>query len=184
MGDPNDLAAFLAEAWQHLEQGVADATSPARFPTFATTAPDGTPQARTVVLRGANPSEARVEVQTDTATDKITALRATPLAALHIWLPKVDVQIRLVAEVDILMGPSVEAQWSRVPVGARVSYGTEPIPGTPIPQVYDYKHTSARNRFAVLECRLKKIDLVHLGARHRRAIYLRDDDWRGTWVAP
>ena len=45
MSDPNDLAAFLDEAWQHLGRGVADAKSPARYPTFATTSPDGWPEA-------------------------------------------------------------------------------------------------------------------------------------------
>ena len=184
MTDPNDLAAFLAQAWQHLGTGVADANSPARFPTFATTAPDGTPQARTVALRGANPRGATVEVHTDTETDKITALRASPQAALHFWLPEADVQIRLTAEVDILTGPGLDAQWERVPPASRVSYGTQPAPGTPIQHVYAYEKPPERARFAVLHCRVQKIDLVHLGTRHRRALYQRNDGWTGTWVAP
>jgi hypothetical protein len=31
---------------------------------------------------------------------------------------------------------------------------------------------------------LLEIDLVHLGARHRRAGFVRTDDWAGTWMAP
>jgi pyridoxamine 5'-phosphate oxidase len=54
MSDPNDLQAFLDEAWQHLAHGVADSKSPARYPTFATVSADGIPQARTVALRGAS----------------------------------------------------------------------------------------------------------------------------------
>lgn len=184
MSDPNDLTAFLTEAWQHLGRGVADSKSPARYPTFATTAPDGTPEARTVALRGARQSDATVEVHTDIETDKITALRAHPIAALHIWLPRANLQIRLTGEVDILTGDDVEDQWQKVPPASRVSYGTMPIPGTPIDHVYAYEKPSERSRFAVLNCHLKHIDLVHLDTRHRRAMYRSSDGWAGTWVAP
>ena len=64
MGDPNDLHALLDEAWRHLTRGVADSRSPARYPTFATVAPDGTPEARTVSLRGASRSQSVLEVHT------------------------------------------------------------------------------------------------------------------------
>ncbi|KIN60357.1 Pyridoxamine 5'-phosphate oxidase-related, FMN-binding [Sulfitobacter noctilucae] len=184
MSDPNDLRAFLKEAWQHLGRGVTDSRSPARYPTFATTDSNGTPQARTVALRGASQSGATVEVHTDTQTDKIASLRQTPLAALHIWLPKADLQIRLTAEVEILTGDAVEDAWAKVPEGSRVSYGTEPAPGTPIDHVYAYEKPSKRSRFAVLVCHLTHMDLVHLGERHRRAVFTKDDGWQGSWVAP
>lgn len=184
MSDPNDLAAFLDEAWQHLARGVADAKSPARYPTFATTSPDGWPEARTVAMRAAIRTEGFVEVHTDIETPKITALRHSPRASLHIWLPRADVQIRLQAQVEILTGPGIDDDWARVPVGSRVSYGTQPIPGTPISSVYDYEKPALRDRFAVLRCHLVDIDLVHLGAQHRRAVYRADTNWQGTWVAP
>ena len=38
--------------------------------------------------------------------------------------------------------------------------------------------------FAVLGCNLLEIDLVHLGARHRRAEFIRENEWAGTWLAP
>jgi pyridoxamine 5'-phosphate oxidase len=74
MSDPNDLAAFLEAAWQNLRRGVADSRSPARYPTFATVSPKGLPEARTVALRRASPSEAIVEVHTDIATPKVQAV--------------------------------------------------------------------------------------------------------------
>lgn len=184
MSDPNDLGAFLDEAWQHLTRGVADSRSPARYPVFATVAPDGTPEARTVALRGASQSEGSVEVHTDIVTDKVTALRANPRAALHIWLPKADLQIRLSTQVRILTGDAVQAAWEKVPEGSRVSYGTLPDPGMPIDHVYAYEKPARRERFAVLACRVMLIDLVHLGERHRRGVFRRDDGWKGTWVAP
>lgn len=57
MSDPNDLRAFLDEAWHHLSCGVADSQSPARHPTLITDSPGAKPQARTVALQAANRSE-------------------------------------------------------------------------------------------------------------------------------
>ncbi|EEB86028.1 pyridoxamine 5'-phosphate oxidase family protein [Roseobacter sp. GAI101] len=184
MSDAGDLRAFLAEAWQHLERGVADSRSPARFPTFVTVSPEGKPQARTVALRAASRHDGVLEVHTDIATPKVTALGQNPHAALHVWLPDADLQIRLVATVEVLTGPTVAAQWAKVPVASRVSYGTEPVPGCPIPDVYAYEKPANRTRFAVLRCSVEEMDLVHLGSRHRRAVFGAGDAWAGTWVAP
>lgn len=184
MSDPNDLRAFLDEAWQHLTQGVADSKAPARYPTFATVSPDGKPEARTVALRGAMRSAGIVEVHTDIATAKVTALQMHPYAAFHIWAPRADLQIRLSTCVEILTGPQIDPQWAKVPPASRVSYGTAPAPGTPITDVYAYDKPAERARFAVLRCTLLEIDLVHLGAQHRRAAFVREDEWQGTWVAP
>jgi len=184
MSDPNDLAAFLASAWQHLRRGVADSRSPARYPVFATTAADGTPEARTVALRHADQDSAILEVHTDINTPKVAALRANQRAAFHVWLPKADLQIRATASVEIVTGPEVDAAWDKVPAASRVSYGTEPDPGLPIAHVYAYEKPPLRARFAVLRCGVEHIDLVELGARHRRAGYQRSDGWAGTWLAP
>ncbi|MEM7520861.1 MAG: pyridoxamine 5'-phosphate oxidase family protein [Pseudomonadota bacterium] len=184
MSDPNDLAAFLTEGWQHISRGVADRHAPARHPTFATVSPQGKPEARTVVLRKAQRSEDVLEVQTDTRTPKIAALRANPFATLHVWVPRSDLQLRLNGAVEILTGEAVAEDWKKVPEASRVSYGTMPAPGTPIASVYAYEKPPNADRFAVLRVHLTDIDLVHLGAQHRRAFFARDDGWQGTWVAP
>lgn len=184
MSDPNDLQAFLNEAWQHLLNGVADSTSPARYPTFCTVSPEGTPEARIVALRGAVQASGLLEIHTDSATAKVAALRQTPVAAFLIWLPEADMQIRLTTSVEIATGAGVEAQWRKVPAASRVSYGTLPVPGTPIANVFDYAKPADRAKFAVLNCTVTGIDLVHLGARHRRASFSAVDGWAGTWLAP
>jgi hypothetical protein len=83
-----------------------------------------------------------------------------------------------------LTGDVVEDAWSKVPAASRVSYGTAPDPGTPIDSVYAYQKPALRNRFAILRCHIDHIDLVELSTQHRRAEYLRTDNWRGTWLAP
>lgn len=184
MSDPGDLAAFLEEGWQHLHRGVADARSPARYPTFATVSPRGVPEARTVALRGASQSRAQLEIHTDTQTAKVDALRHNPLAAFHFWIPRADLQIRATGRVTIETGITVEDKWKQVPEASRVSYGTEPAPGTPIPHVHAYQKPPRRDRFAVLTSDLVEIDLVHLGTPHRRARFVAADGWEGVWVAP
>ncbi|WP_299551197.1 pyridoxamine 5'-phosphate oxidase family protein [uncultured Tateyamaria sp.] len=184
MSDLGNLAAFLDEGWRHLQQGVADSQSPARYPTFATVSPEGLPEARTVALRHAAQAEAVVEVHTDILTPKVKALKASPRAAIHVWIPRSQVQIRLTTTAEILTGKAAEDAWVQVPPTSRVSYGTMPDPGTPIKEVFGYKKPPVRDRFAVLHCRVDHIDLVHLGERHRRAEYVRSDGWRGTWLAP
>ena len=184
MSDPGDLSAFLAEAWQHLRRGAADAKSPARYPVFATVSPTGVPEARTVALRRADAGAALLEVHTDIETPKVAALRANPVAALHVWLPRARLQIRVTARVEILTGADVEQAWAQVPPASRVSYGTEPLPGQPIASVHAYEKPPNKDRFAVLRCHASEIDLVHLDTVHRRAGYARSDDWHGRWLAP
>ncbi len=181
MSDPGDL---LAQAWQHLARGVADRRAPARHPVLATVSPDGLPEARMVVLRAASESAGTLEIHSDSETPKVAALRARPVAALHVWVPKARLQIRMSAEVEILTGAQVMAQWEKVPCAARVSYGTEPAPGKPIAQAHDYAQPGDPARFAVLHCILSRMDLLQLDTPHRRAVYCRQDLWQGTWVAP
>ncbi|MCH2164474.1 MAG: pyridoxamine 5'-phosphate oxidase family protein [Marinovum sp.] len=184
MSDPGDLAVFWDDAWQRLRRGVVDRRAAARTISFATVSPTGWPEVRTVVLRAADISNAMLEVHSDSETAKVAALKTTPRAALHVWDPKADLQIRASGEVRLLSGPKVAAQWAQVPDVARVSYGTDPAPGTPIESVYSYEKPANPDRFVVLQCHLTEVDLVHLGERHRRARYVRADGWQGIWCAP
>ncbi|MDP5362105.1 MAG: pyridoxamine 5'-phosphate oxidase family protein [Paracoccaceae bacterium] len=172
------------KVWSTLGRGVADAKHPARRPTFATVSPDGWPEARTVVLRSADPDSAQVTVHTDLFSDKIESLRATPRAALHIWDAKQDLQIRLQAEVAILSGPQTRALWDKIPDHAQQSYGVTPPPGTPIDAALAYNKDPDPETFAILECRVTHIDAVHLGTDHRRIRFSRLGHWHGQWLSP
>ncbi|MEM8537783.1 MAG: pyridoxamine 5'-phosphate oxidase family protein [Pseudomonadota bacterium] len=184
MSDPSDLGAFLDSAWQRLSRGGAYRRAPARHPGFATVSPDGLPQVRTVVLRAADRAASVLEVHTDTQSAKFVALRETPWAELHVWDARARLQLRLLSVVEIITGPDVDKHWESVPESARVSYGTEPAPGSEIAHVYDYEKPPNRDRFAVLRCQLQSMDLVHLDDRHRRAVFRREDGWQGAWLAP
>lgn len=184
MSDPNDLAAFLDLGWQRLTRGVADRRSAARHPAFATVSPDGLPEARTVVLRGANRTDGTLEVHTDGGSDKIASLRSTPNAQLMIWDEKAKLQIRLSTTVEIDQGASVADRWQNVPDGSRMAYGATPAPGTPIPHAHAYEKLASREWFTVMTCRIDSIELMQLVDPHRRAVYKAENDWIGAWIVP
>lgn len=184
MTDPNDLAAFLDLSWQRLTRGVADRRAASRHPVFATVSPDGAPEARTVVLRGASRSAGTVEVHTDGGSAKVRSLRANPQAQLMIWDEKAKLQIRLSTQVTILQGAEVADRWQSVPEGSRIAYGASPTPGTPIPEAHAYTKLSSGDWFTVLICRIESIELMQLVEPHRRAVFLADSGWQGTWCVP
>lgn len=178
------LEGLHGRVWQTLGRGLADRRSAARHPTFATVSPDGWPEARTVVLRAVDAERRTLDVHTDILSAKVDSLREYPRAAFHIWDEKQKLQLRLEAEVEILSGDAVADLWAKVPDPSRQAYGTDPAPGTPIDDALAYSKPADPAAFAVLRCQVIAIDVVHLGADHRRACFTRDSDWVGEWLAP
>ena len=178
------LAGLRAQVWQMLGRGVSDRHDPARHIALATTAPDGAPQVRTVVLRAVDATAATLDIHTDLRSAKVRALRALPLAEALVWDPRAHLQARLSGEVTILAGPAAAALWAGVPLAARPVYGAEPPPGTPITESLAYATTDGTAAFAVLRLTLARIDVLHLGDRHRRAAFLREGGWQGQWLSP
>ena len=180
----NNLAQFLDHGWSCINRSVADTKSPGRYPTLATVSEDLLPETRTVVLRKANRSTSILEIHTDTRTEKVNALRQNSNGSLHMWLPKRRLQIRISVFVRIQTGSIIKKRWEEVPQKSRVSYGTIPPSGSVIKGPLAYDQTPSMEHFAVLECNVGKIELLHLGKNHTRAVYQAISDWTGTWLAP
>jgi pyridoxamine 5'-phosphate oxidase len=155
-----------------------------RHPTLGTVSPDGWPEARTVVLRAADPVACTLDIHTDLRSAKVAALRHSPRAVLHIWDASAHMQSRIEVEVVILTGGQVAGIWARVPDLSRQSYGTTPAPGTPIADALAYEKIPDPASFAVLRCTVRAIDAVHLGSHHRRARFTLAEGWAGQWLAP
>ena len=186
--DPHPWAAQLdtlyAQVWARLVRGVGDRHAAARHPTLATVTPDGWPAQRTVVLRAADPAAGTLDMHTDLRSPKVTALRHSPRAALHIWDASAHLQTRIEVTVAILTGPTVAAIWAQVPDPSRQSYGTLPAPGQPIEGALAYVKRPDAASFAVLRCMVRRIEALHLGPQHRRARFDLDSGWAGEWLAP
>ena len=184
MKDFQKLDDFLEFGWAQIYRGKADKKSPARHPTFVTSSIDGFPNARTLVMRRCDQKNNKIEFHTDTASSKMFALRENPRAGIHIWLPKVQLQIQMEVIVQVKVGDITIPYWRDVPTNSRVAYGTIPTPGTTIESPLDYNHKPDQKRFAVLVCDIQSIQLLLLGVKHIRAHYKNSTNWQGEWLSP
>ena len=175
---------FLDYAWTQISRGKVDKKSPARHPTFVTSSTDGFPSARTLVMRRSDRENNEIEFHTDTASSKILALTQNPRAGIHIWLPKVQLQIQMDVVVEIKVGDITIPYWRNVPTNSRTAYGTIPSPGKVLESPLSYNYAPDQKRFAVLLCDIHSIQLLLLGHKHIRAYYKKTSNWRGEWLSP
>ncbi len=175
---------FLNFGWTQISRGKADKKSPARHPTLVTSSLDGYPNARTLVMRRCDRKNNQIEFHTDTASSKMLVLKKNPQAAIHIWLPKVQLQIQMNVVVEVKVGDITIPSWRNVPKNSRVAYGTIPSPGSIIDNPDAYDHSPDQKRFAVLICHIKSIQLLLLGLKHIRANYKKTNNWQGEWLSP
>jgi len=175
---------FLDFGWAQIYRGKADKKSPARQPTFVTSNADGFPNARTLVMRRCDRKNNQIEFHTDTASSKIIELEKNSRAGIHIWLPKVQLQIQMDVVVKIKVGDITIPYWNNVPTNSRVSYGTLPSPGNVIKSPFAYDYAPDQKRFAVLVCHIESIQLLLIGVKHIRANYKKTNNWQGEWLSP
>ncbi len=178
------LDTLQAHVWALLVRGVKDRRASAHHMTLATVTPGGVPAARTVVLRAASKETASLDVHTDVHAGKVKDLQTTPFAAIHIWDTSAHLQIRLGAKVTILTGDEVATHWARVPDRSRLAYGGTPRTGEPIPDSFAYQKDPDPASFVILRLSITHMDILHLGAQHRRAYFERADNWSGQWLVP
>lgn len=171
------LPSLLDLVWSRLSRGVADRRHPARHPTLATIGPDG-PEARTLVLRGADRGAATLILHTDRASPKVAQIGADPRVALHVWVPKDRLQIRIRATAHA--EPGDPDLFARLPQAARANYGGA-VPGQALPSPEEPEGDPAR--FAVLRLTVGEIDVLVLDDPHVRAVFAAPD-WQGRRVAP
>ena len=175
---------FLDFSWSQISRGNADKKSPARHPTLVTSSADGFPNARTLVMRRSDRKNNQIEFHTDTASSKMLDLKRNPLAGIHIWLPKVQLQIQMDVVVEVKVGDMTIPNWKDVPTNSRIAYGTIPSPGTVIESPFAYDNAPSQKRFAVLVCQIRSIQLLLLGVKHICAYYKKTNNWQGEWISP
>jgi len=177
-----DTAAELTDTlWKELVRATFDKHHEWRVPTLASVGLDGTPQARTVVLRYADPANRQLHMYTDRRSPKVGELLQRPEAALVFWSKRKSWQLRVQATVTVaLTGAVVEAAWRRVEQSAAASdYLSERPPGAPL------QHADSPvpgHQLAVLIAEVQSLDWLELSrSGHRRA---RIDPTGMTWLTP
>jgi pyridoxamine 5'-phosphate oxidase len=191
----DDLDGTLAEAWRLIARGVADRRSAFHHPVVATLGLDGTPRARTVILRGCDAAGRVLRFHTDQRSEKVREIAACPDVALHFYDPGAKIQLRLAGRATAHRDDAVaDTAWAGSRVFSRQCYGIAPGPGTPIaagedfslPDTTDEATAAGRAQFVAVTVEIVTLEWLYLAAAgHRRARF----DWTGgalkaSWLTP
>lgn len=167
---PNNLCLtnILASAWQLLASGCADPQHGCHWPVLASTAADGAPDARTVVLRALDTDRRTLQIHSDAQAGKLAQLRRDPRVCLVFYDGPARTQLRVHGAASLhLDDPVANAAWARLPAHSRALY-------------------DGRSRFAVLMVAVRQIDWLLLDpAGHQRAGFVWPDGLlQAGWLTP
>jgi pyridoxamine 5'-phosphate oxidase len=191
MARDETLDEISVRAWELLSEAPALRESPLRLGTLATVDADGAPRARTVVLRAAGVGW--LEVYTDARSPKVAELQREPSAALCLYDPQRQLQLRLGGRISIHQGDEASAEaWRAAGIYARRDYLAPLAPGTPLddpregdPAEPDANQGSSEN-LAILRLEVDRLDWLALNrSGHRRAELRREEGtWSARWLQP
>jgi len=198
-----ELSEIPGSAWTMLVRAVRDRRHAFRTPVFCTVdAQDGTPRARTVVLRHADPDALELRCHTDRRSVKLREIEREPMVAWLFYDTKARVQLRIRARAMVhLDGAVFEEAWERTALMSRRCYLAPHAPGSaadgpsanlpddamdsdPSPQ----RSEAGRANFAVVQTRVLEMDwlwLRHDG--HRRCGFVWDEEGKlvqAGWLQP
>ncbi len=186
-----DPDAVWRDAWAQLARATRDRRHAFRHPVVATHAPGHGVRARTVVLRRAEPSPARLTLFTDRRSGKLEALGAEPFLSWCFYDRRSRIQLRIETRADVHVGDAVAREaWASQGPAARAVYAVEPAPATPLgPEVRPPDQAEADagfTHFAVVVGAVEEVDWLQLGrTEHRRIRFCAADGvWRGVPVVP
>lgn len=172
-----DLRDELAGVWDVLRDGAARRKSGFHTFALATVAPDGTPDARTVILRGADAETRTLTFNSDIRSPKFRQLRENPnvVAVFYSVEDKLQIRVRGLAEIHH-DDPVAAVRWEKTPRMARETYCTPHAPGAILPDnptdapAIPLPLTDAYQNFALVIIRVAEIEWLFLSAAgHRRA---------------
>ncbi|PMS36464.1 pyridoxine/pyridoxamine 5'-phosphate oxidase [Trinickia symbiotica] len=191
-----NLEQVYARIWDCLAAAVREEKLPFKVMQAATIGLDGSPNVRTVLLRGVSERENLLTFHTDVRSPKIAELSHDPRIAL-VGVDSVrNVQIRVFGETRILRdGKARLDAWRCSPDHDLIVYRTRLAPGTPMSHAGDeFDETrdvldpaEGLKHFCVVEVRPARLDWLDLSTwdRPQRARYVRQGDlWIHSWIAP
>jgi len=194
------LAGFDPLIWQSLAAAARSSKHPWYEGAFSTVELDAEgqphPRTRTVILRGADPSQRTIDFYTDARSDKIDQLRQRYVAWLF-YASAAKIQLRLQGSARILNGEEADAAWKQTPLHGRSAYLSIRSPGdsvaSPIPPTTDDRQVSqqeserGRVTFRIVRTSVHTADWLYLrreGHVRARLDFRDNDDTRATWLVP
>ena len=191
-GTAKTLDQVYAHVWSLLEEGARQRSSPFHTPTLATVGADGTPQARTVVLREAVRKEQRLRFNTDLRAPKHFEMAADGRIALHVYDAARKTQVRVSGTVMLSAGDAHASDvWAGMRAMSRECYRQGCAPGSVLESPQSFPRdalddATALGNFVVADVTVETLDwlyLLHSG--HVRAGFdLRQSPVKAEWRAP
>jgi hypothetical protein len=189
--------ALAEQAWGRLEQAGDDPNHPLRVFVLATVRTAGAPEARLMVLRGADRRLGKLWFYSDSRSEKIEQLRLHPQVTAIAFDRAAGLQLRLrgAAAIDE-SGPLADQHWSQVGMAVRALYASPDAPGRPLrqpdPRLLGFKRSidaggeaAARANFAVIEVSVDSIEWLQIMEDdQRRAIMFAATGWAAQALAP
>ena len=173
------------QIWKELGRASVDRHHAWRTPVLATVGCDGSPNARTVVLRKVDTNQQTLYFYTDARSAKVSELTKEPKAVLAFWSGRLNWQLRVKVEISVATdGPELQALWQRVQHSASAAdYLATEAPGTERTTGFSTaQNLSGDHHFALLNAQVLQMDWLELGhGAHRRA-RLSADTWH--WLIP
>ncbi len=196
----DDLAQAETALWSRLGRAVRDRRSPWHTPAVATTAPDGAPRARIMVLRAVDRSSGLFRLHTDARAAKAADLAATPRAALLFYDPGAKLQLRVEGPARVETAtPAADLAWAATRPFSRRCYtaphppgSTAPAPTSGLPPELESREPTpaeseaGRPHFAILLVESVRLEFLFLAVTgHRRGCFDRSEaGWQGRWLIP
>lgn len=185
------------EAWTRLAQAADDPAHPLRLFLLATIAADGSPDARVMVLRGADRRLGKIWFYTDRRSEKVGQLHEHPALCAVAYDCRDGVQLRLRGNATIHeLDRQATSHWNQMGMGVRALYAAPDPPGVPLrqpdPRVIGVQQAisadteeDARRNFAVIEALVQSIEWLQVQEDdQRRAIMHACTGWGVQPVTP
>lgn len=154
---------------------------------------------RTVILRQAFPQDRELAFYSDSRSEKIAQLRASPRVSCHFYDAKRQLQVRARGSAIIHIGDEqAREHWRDISLEGRKNYASVDPPATPageatrgLPEFWrddmPLERTEyAFDRFAVVRITVDEMDCLLLHPEgHQRSIFQWEPaagEWRGGWV--
>jgi hypothetical protein len=154
-----------------LETAVRSPGDPLRLFTLASVAPDGSPEARTLVLRAFDSVDRVIEFHCDLRSPKVEQLRRDPRVSLLFYDYEARWQLRIQADAIVHhRDAECERAWKFTPTTSRGNYACPYASGDPVPDGFTWVPptdvpTDAEEvyrNFVVVQCRFASIDIYVL----------------------
>jgi hypothetical protein len=182
---------LLDDTWSRLERGVVDRRAAFHTPVVATASPDGTPDARCVVLREVSRARRTLTFHADARSEKVRHVRGVGRVTWVFYDAEAKLQVRVHADASVHVEDAIaEARWDASHPMSRACYASAVAPGQAIatPGGGDSGPPEAAwSHFAAVLTRARSIDRLDLDVRGHRRLRIdfdADGSVRFAWVQP